>query len=59
MYLYKRGLLDPNGEGLRPEDVCCMMALLKIARLANDVEHRDSIIDAAGYVGLIERCQEE
>ncbi len=33
-----------------------MMALLKIARLAYDPAHRDSIVDAAGYLALLERC---
>jgi hypothetical protein len=32
-----------------------MMSLLKIARLANDPEHRDSQVDACGYMGLAER----
>lgn len=32
-----------------PEDVAIMMALLKIARLANNPEHMDSWVDLAGY----------
>jgi len=31
------------------EDVAVMMALLKIARLANNPEHMDSWVDLAGY----------
>ena len=34
-----------------PADTCHMMALLKIARLRNG-KHRDSSVDAAGYLGL-------
>ena len=58
IYLHKRGLLNINSSGVMPEDVAVMMALLKIARLANDLTHEDSIVDAAGYIGLIERCGE-
>jgi hypothetical protein len=38
-------------------DVAAMMTLLKIARLANSPDHRDSLVDACGYLALIERCQ--
>lgn len=34
---------------VNPEDVAIMMALLKIARLANNPEHMDSWVDLAGY----------
>jgi hypothetical protein len=34
-----------------------MMTLLKAARLGNDVTHRDSLVDAAGYLALLERIQ--
>jgi hypothetical protein len=40
------------------KDVCVMMMLLKIARLANDINHRDSVVDTCGYAALIERCDE-
>jgi hypothetical protein len=39
------------------EDVCIMMTLLKAARLGNDVTHRDSLVDAVGYLALLERIQ--
>jgi len=39
-------------------DVCNMMCLLKIARLVNQPNHRDSIVDLAGYAALIQRVQE-
>lgn len=40
-------------------DVAAMMALLKIARLANSPDHRDSLIDGCGYLALIERCHQD
>ncbi len=39
---------------LSAEDVCWMMVLLKIARNQNQVK-RDNLVDAVGYVALIER----
>lgn len=42
---------------LSPSDVCAMMALLKMARLARTPGHRDSLVDAIGYLALAERCQ--
>jgi len=35
-----------------------MMVLLKGARLANDPNHHDSVVDICGYAALIERCEE-
>jgi hypothetical protein len=43
---------------LSPKDVAVMMILLKAARLANDINHRDSVVDICGYAALIERCDE-
>jgi hypothetical protein len=49
-----------EGEGeLIDKDVALMMILLKTARLANDMTHRDSVVDICGYAALIERCDEE
>ena len=56
-WLRARGFNRLDGEGLSFEDVACMMNLLKVARLANDPAHRDSQIDACGYMRLLERCQ--
>ena len=56
-WLQSRGLLRPLGQ-LNFEDVACMMSLLKHARLANDPLHKDSQIDACGYLRLMERCQQ-
>lgn len=43
---------------ITPEDVCGLMAGLKLVRAAKDGwTHEDSIIDGAGYLGLIERVR--
>lgn len=49
----------PNQEYLTAKDVAAMMVLLKTARLANNPEHRDSLVDICGYAALIERCDEK
>jgi hypothetical protein len=43
---------------IQPKDVAMMMILLKSSRLANDITHRDSLVDICGYAALIERCDE-
>lgn len=49
----------PNlGFKFNADDVCLMMILLKVARLANSPDHHDSQVDLAGYVALMERVQE-
>lgn len=52
-YLRSRGI----GAGILPEDCVQMMALLKMARLMQDPDHRDSVEDMAGYVGLYARVR--
>ena len=37
------------GKKVRPEDVACMMVLLKIARARTNPAHGDSWVDMAGY----------
>lgn len=49
-YIAGKTSLDVN-------DVCCMMVLLKVARLKNSPEHRDSQVDLCGYAALMERVQ--
>jgi prophage DNA circulation protein len=44
---------------LMPADVAYMMVLLKLARLMNQDDHRDSQVDAVGYMALIDRIQRE
>ncbi len=41
---------------LLPDDISTMMILLKIARLMRRPGHRDSLVDIAGYAGLIDKC---
>lgn len=41
--------LDVN---LTAAQVCDMMTLLKMSRLANNPEHQDSRVDAIGYLAL-------
>lgn len=52
-YLVSRGLNLLGG--LDFSDVANMMALLKIARLGNTPLHRDSMVDACGYLALADR----
>lgn len=42
---------------LLPEDIATMMMLLKISRLMKSPDHRDSLVDIAGYAGLIDKCK--
>jgi hypothetical protein len=48
-YMRRVGLArrDPQ-----PHEVAALMALLKVARMAQSPEHRDSHVDAAGYVAI-------
>ena len=46
------------GTQLSAKDVCVMMILLKTARLRNNQNHRDSVVDICGYAALMERCDE-
>jgi hypothetical protein len=58
-YLESR-VTDPFSAGapLTAQDVAQMMILVKIARLNNQPDHEDSIVDICGYAALIERCHE-
>lgn len=40
------------GTIVRPADVAAMMALLKIARLSQSLDHKDSWLDLAGYAAI-------
>lgn len=42
---------------LTGEDVGCLMACLKLSRLAGNPTHRDSLVDAAGYLATVEMIQ--
>jgi len=56
-YLNNRETLGIEGD-LTPEDAALMMVLLKVARLQFLPDHRDSLVDIAGYVGCVERIVE-
>jgi len=43
------------GVGVTPEQVALCMIQLKVARLVNTPEHKDSWVDIAGYVGCAEK----
>ena len=60
--LYLNNRTVDYGEPPKPltiQDVCQMMVLLKLARLQNNPDHEDSLIDSVGYLALIERCKNE
>lgn len=44
---------------LTEQDHAVMMILLKVARLQQSPQHRDSAVDIAGYTATIERLWEE
>ncbi|WXX09765.1 hypothetical protein [Mycobacterium phage MS619] len=45
------------GTELSPEDVAVMMILLKIARFMENGYHNDTVVDIAGYAGVLEKMQ--
>ncbi len=47
------------GTPVTAEQVCLCMAGLKLVRLSNNPQHRDSQVDLCGYVGLVEMLQGE
>lgn len=44
---------------ISPEDVALCMIQVKIARLAKNPDHEDSILDVAGYAGCYSLLQKE
>jgi hypothetical protein len=46
------------GTAITPRQVCLCMALLKISRDSTGKENRENILDAIGYLALIERLEE-
>lgn len=47
------------GQAITPEDVALCMMQVKIARLAKSPDHKDSIVDIAGYAGCYDYLQAE
>jgi len=50
--------LQPTAR-ITPEDVAILMMQVKIARLAKSPDHKDSIMDVAGYAGCFSILQDE
>ncbi|ASW31398.1 hypothetical protein SEA_LOKK_54 [Mycobacterium phage Lokk] len=46
-----------TGVEFTPEDVAVMMILLKIARFMENGYHQDTVVDIAGYAGVLEKMQ--
>jgi hypothetical protein len=46
--------IDPDGLAIDPQDVALMMVLMKVARLLESPQHRDSVVDIAGYAATVE-----
>lgn len=42
---------------ITPQDVAHFMILMKMARLATNTSHRDSLVDIAGYAACAEDCR--
>ena len=45
------------GIEIKPKNVAVMMVLLKAGRLSHNLDHVDSWVDMAGYVGCADRIQ--
>jgi hypothetical protein len=45
------------GTNLTHDDVAVMMILLKIARFMENGYHQDTVVDIAGYAGVLEKMQ--
>lgn len=50
--------LQPDAR-ITPEDVALLMMQVKIARLAKSPDHKDSILDIAGYAGCYDELQQQ
>ena len=57
-----QGYLAPKLQhhaAITPEDVALCMILVKMARLAKSPDHKDSVLDIAGYAGCYDTLQAE
>lgn len=57
-----QGYLAPKLQfqsAITPEDVALCMILVKMARLSKSPDHKDSVLDIAGYAGCYDSLQEE
>lgn len=46
---------EPGDYKINAVDVAVIMTLVKVARIAKDPTNRDSVVDAVGYLSLIEQ----
>lgn len=54
------GYLKLEAGNQLPPDLCAlMMCALKLVRLSQNLVHRDSLVDLAGYARLVEMIQEK
>lgn len=42
------------GIEISPEQAATLMILVKVARLATSPQHKDSLVDIAGYIGVLD-----
>lgn len=57
-----QGILAPKLQEtatITPEDVALLMIALKMSRLSKTPDHKDSILDIAGYAGCMDILQED
>ena len=45
--------LDGSDGQVTSKDVAVMLGLVKIARLKSDIDHKDSVVDLAGYAACL------
>jgi len=51
----QRNAISHNTTDIQEIDVAAMMVLMKIARIATNINHLESWVDVAGYAGCAER----
>lgn len=51
-FLRRRGLLV-EGRAISSPEVAALLALLKLARIGETIDHADSIVDLAGYAACL------
>lgn len=57
--VYLRQRFGGSAPSLNSMDVAYLMILMKMARLATNQTHRDSLVDVAGYAACGADCQEK
>lgn len=54
---FRGAVVDENQFQLTAQDVGLMMIDMKMARLSTNMNHRDSLLDIAGYAACAEDCR--